>query len=127
LYTVGSSWFSGEDGKKGMLVPGQLADLTVLSSDYLTVPEAEIKGIESVMTMVGGKVVHGTGEFSNLAPPLPPVSPDWSPVARYGGYHSATSTASSMKSDCGCHRLTTASIPKQAPLWYGLGCDCFAF
>ncbi|HJV35179.1 amidohydrolase [Geomonas sp.] len=127
LYTVGSSWFSGEDGKKGMLVPGQLADLAALSSDYLTVPEADIKRIESVLTMVGGKVVHGREEFSNLAPPLPPVSPDWSPVASYGGYHSATATASSMKSDCGCHRRTTASIPKQAPLWYGLGCDCFAF
>ena len=34
LYTMGSSWFSTEDGKKGALVPGQLADLAILSADY---------------------------------------------------------------------------------------------
>ena len=33
LWTVGSSWFSNEDGKKGAIVPGQLADLAVLSAD----------------------------------------------------------------------------------------------
>ena len=44
-----------------MLAPGQLADLAVLSADYFTVPEEEIKGIESVLTMVGGKVVYGGG------------------------------------------------------------------
>ena len=45
--------------KKGAIVPGQLADLAVLSADYFSVPEEEIKGIESVLTMVGGKVVYG--------------------------------------------------------------------
>lgn len=127
LYTVGSSWFSGEEEKKGRLAPGQLADLAALSSDYLTVPEAAIKGIESVLTMVGGQVVHGSQEFSNLAPPLPPVSPDWSPVGRYGGYHgSATATSTVMKSGC-CSLASTGAVAKQAPLWHGLGCDCFAF
>jgi predicted amidohydrolase YtcJ len=43
LYTVGSSWFSGEDGKKGAIAPGQLADLAVLSEDYFSVPEERIK------------------------------------------------------------------------------------
>jgi len=38
LWTVGSSWFSTEDGKKGAIGPGQLADLAVLSSDYFSVP-----------------------------------------------------------------------------------------
>ena len=55
LYTIGSSWFSGEEGKKGILSPGQLADLAVLSADYFTIPEEEIKGIESVLTIVGGR------------------------------------------------------------------------
>ena len=86
LYTSGSSWFSGEEGEKGMIVPGMLADLTVLSADYFSVPEEDIKGIESVLTVVGGNVVYGAGEFKALAPSELPVSPGWSPVARFGGY-----------------------------------------
>src|SRR5213078_2480989 len=75
-YTVGSAWFSGEEDHKGALAPGLLADLAVLSADYFSVPEEEIKGIESVLTMVGGKVVYGAGEFASLAPPPLPVLPD---------------------------------------------------
>jgi predicted amidohydrolase YtcJ len=86
LWTVGSSWFSGDDSKKGAIVPGQLADLAVLSADYFSVPEEEIKHLESVLTVVGGKPVYAAEEFSKLAPPLPPVLPAWSPVATYGGY-----------------------------------------
>jgi len=86
LYTSGSSWFSGEEGKKGMVAPGMLADLTVLSADYFSVPEEDIKGIESVLTVVGGNVVYGYGEFKSLALAETPVSPEWSPVARFGGY-----------------------------------------
>ena len=40
LYTEGSSWFSGDAGKKGRIVAGQLADLAVLSADYFAVPVA---------------------------------------------------------------------------------------
>src|SRR5258705_9897684 len=86
LYTLGSSWFSTEDGKKGALAPGQLADLAVLSADCFSVPEEEIKQLESVLTIVGGKIVYATAEFSRLAPPELPVSPSWSPVRSYGGY-----------------------------------------
>ncbi|MCL4695085.1 MAG: amidohydrolase family protein, partial [Candidatus Hydrogenedentes bacterium] len=86
LYTHGSAWFSHEDGKKGTLEPGRFADLAVLSDDYFTVEDDAIRGLESVLTMVGGRIVHGTGEYVSLAPSLPPVSPDWSPVARFGGY-----------------------------------------
>src|SRR3954467_1214534 len=85
-YTVGSAWFSGDEAKKGGIAPGQLADLAVLSADYFAVPEEEIKGIESVLTVVGGKVVHAAAEFAPLAPPPIPVLPEWSPVAAYGGY-----------------------------------------
>src|SRR5438552_3526865 len=65
-YTLGSAWFSGEDDKKGAIVPGRLADLAVLSADYFSVPEDEIKGIESVLTMVGGEFVYGAGDFAGL-------------------------------------------------------------
>src|SRR5712692_8008444 len=86
LWTVGSSWFSSEDGKKGALAPGQLADCAVLSADYFSIPEEEIKGLESVLTLVGGKPVYAAAEFKDLSPPPLPVSPEWSPVAAYGGY-----------------------------------------
>ena len=85
LWTRGSAWFSSEQEKKGALAPGQLADLAVLSKDFFSVPEAEIQTIESALTIVGGEVVHAAQEFAALAPPLPPVSPAWSPVARFGG------------------------------------------
>ena len=86
LYTQGSAWLSGEEEKKGAVAPGMLADISVLSADYFSVPEEEIKGMESVLTVVGGKVVYGAGEFGALAPPEIPASPGWSPVARSGGY-----------------------------------------
>jgi predicted amidohydrolase YtcJ len=89
VWTRGSSWFSGEDAQKGQLSPGQFADLAVLDQDYLRVEEDAIRGLESVLTLVNGKVVYGSEEFASLAPPLPPVSPDWSPVKRYGGYYNS--------------------------------------
>lgn len=86
LWTVGSSWFSSDEGKKGALVPGQLADITVLSADYFSIPEEQIKALESVLTIVGGKTVYAVAEFKGMSPPPLPVSPEWSPVATYGGY-----------------------------------------
>lgn len=86
LWTKGSAWFSGEDEHKGTLSPGRLADLAVLSEDYFAVEEDSIRGIESVLTIVGGKIVFGSEEFKSHQPELPPVSPDWSPVNRFGGY-----------------------------------------
>jgi predicted amidohydrolase YtcJ len=135
LYTMGSSWFSTEDGTKGALASGQLADLAVLSSDYFSIPDEEIKQLESVLTIVGGKVVYATEEFSQLAPPALPVSPSWSPVKEYGGYakekHEVVGAS---------HPASCSDIGNPAPgqpkshlrvlddlgLW-GLGCDCFAF
>jgi len=87
LYTLGSAWFSGEEDKKGSIEAGKLADLSALSEDYFSVPEEQIKHIQSVLTAVGGKVVYGSGEFAALAPPDPPASPDWSPVKIYKGYY----------------------------------------
>jgi predicted amidohydrolase YtcJ len=132
LYTVGSSWFSTEDGKKGSLAPGQLADLAVLSSDYFSIPEEEIKNLESLLTMVGGKVVYAAGEFSRMAPAELPVSPDWSPVKQYGGY----ARAGSMAGATACEAMPSHQcehsgaqhrwVLGERGLW-SLGCDCFAF
>src|SRR5213595_3614526 len=73
LYTQGSSWFSSESGKKGAIAVGQLADFVALTEDYMSVEEEKIKGIESVLTIVGGRVVYGASEFQDLGPAALPV------------------------------------------------------
>ena len=59
MYTQGSAWFAFAEKERGSLEVGKLADLTVLSKDYFSVPVEEIGEIEAVMTVVGGKVVYG--------------------------------------------------------------------
>ncbi|WP_305824488.1 amidohydrolase [Massilia brevitalea] len=86
LMTTGSAWMSGEEQVKGKLQAGQYADFVVLPQDYFTVDAEKIKRLESLLTVVNGKVVYGAGSYAPLAPQLPPVSPAWSPVAAYGGY-----------------------------------------
>jgi cytosine/adenosine deaminase-related metal-dependent hydrolase len=66
LYTLGSAWFSFDDEKRGSLTPGKLADLAVLTKDYLTVPVEEVGSIASLLTMVGGRVVYATGPYAAL-------------------------------------------------------------
>lgn len=130
LYTQGSSWFSSEHGLKGQLVAGQMADLAVLSADYFSIPDEEIKRLESVLTMVGGRVVYAAGDFASLAPPIPPASPDWSPVARYGGYARATSTAATQSAATAMlhgRGASRRSAPWRAPHTWGFACGCFAF
>lgn len=129
LYTEGSSWFSGDDGKKGRIAQGQLADLAVLSADYFRIPEDEIRGIESVLTVMGGRIVHASGDFGSLAPPLPPASPDWSPVASYGGAYRQTTgpglaAARAAKSS---HRLHRHAHTLFGDIGQGWRCGCFAF
>ena len=126
LFTQGSSWFSGEEGQKGALAPGQLADLAVLSADYFTVPEEEIKGIESLLTVVGGKVVYGAGDYASAGPPPLPVSPDWSPVKTYGGYRRAAHARTAARSHRQHGHGRNEVYDPQGRLW-PLGCDCFAF
>jgi predicted amidohydrolase YtcJ len=65
-YTIGSAWFSFDENKRGSLEPGKLADLAVLTKDYMTVPADQIGGIESLLTMVGGKIVYSAGPFARL-------------------------------------------------------------
>jgi predicted amidohydrolase YtcJ len=64
LYSEGSAWFAFEETRRGSLAPGKLADLAVLSNDYLTVPVEEIGSIRSLLTMVGGRVVHADQSFT---------------------------------------------------------------
>jgi len=66
IYTLGSAWFSFDDEKRGSLAPGKLADLAVLTKDYLSVPVEEIGAIASLLTMVGGRVVYATGPYAAL-------------------------------------------------------------
>ncbi|MDC3956978.1 amidohydrolase [Polyangium jinanense] len=144
LWTERNTWFSSEEGKKGQIKVGQLADLAVLSADYLTVPEDEIQDIESVLTILGGKVVHGAEEHASLAPPLPPAMPDWSPVRTFGGYQRrvapsqgrghALSTACFAADPCAVHghdraRALLSHIPAsdESSFWGVLGCSCWAF
>jgi predicted amidohydrolase YtcJ len=63
FYTMGSAWFSRDDHARGSLEAGKLADLAVLSSDYMTVPVDQIGRIESLLTMVGGKVVYAASPY----------------------------------------------------------------
>ena len=87
LYTLGSAWFSGDQGDKGSIEVGRFADVTILSDDYFSVPEEEIKKIQSTLTIVGGKVVYAAGEFSRLAPPpLPEPSSTWFPTLHYKSF-----------------------------------------
>ena len=126
LWTVGSSWFSSDQGAKGAIVPGQLGDLAVLSADYFSIPEEEIKDLESVLTIVGGKVVYGAAEFENLGPPAPAILPEWSPVVAYGGYAKPArvpvvahtqSAREHVNEHCHPHRQDGGSF----------GCPCWAF
>jgi predicted amidohydrolase YtcJ len=136
LYTVGSSWFSREEGTKGAIVPGQLADLAVLSADYFSIPEEQIKSLEAVLTIVGGKPVYGAGPFAPLAPLPPPVLPAWSPVATYGGYH-RTAFHAVPPGSTRVHAAAHGMAPPRGgsrrrgaggvPAWWDRGCDCFVF
>lgn len=131
LYTMGSSWFSTEDGKKGALAPGQLADFAILSADYFSIPEDDIKSLEASLTVVGGKVVYAADEFASMAPPDLPASPDWSPVSEYGGYHNEKTPVEAREgATVQCARVDAHSkhlqVFGESGLW-SLGCDCFAF
>jgi hypothetical protein len=141
LWTEANTWFSTEQGKKGNLAIGQLADLAVLSDDYFGVAFESIADITSVLTLVGGKPVHGDAEFKDLAPPLPPAMPDWSPVRSFGGYHQRAKHAHAFAAvdaaaagGCGIHghahaHAWTAELPvsDEKGFWGALGCSCWAF
>jgi predicted amidohydrolase YtcJ len=146
LYTQGSSWFSSEQGKKGSLAVGQLADFSILTDDYMSVNEEKIKGIESVLTVVGGNVVYASNDFASHAPPALPVLPEWSPVKVFGGYGAPLDVKKAARAGVpmahqhthackthGCahawHQILAGAeaTRNQFAGFFGLGCDCFAF
>ncbi len=143
MWTENTSWFSNEEGRKGNIAVGQLADLAVLDRDYFSVAGDEIRHLQSVLTIVGGKPVYGAGDFRDLAPPLPPAMPDWSPVTTFGGYHKPTAEdaalARTAASSCGCATACNvhghghadawaAAVPASDArrFWGALGCACWA-
>ncbi|SDE83631.1 hypothetical protein SAMN05216381_0037 [Pseudomonas seleniipraecipitans] len=138
LFTQGSAWFSSEQGKKGQVKVGQLADVAVLSADYFSVSEEAIKHLESVLTVVGGKVVYGAGEFDKLGTPPLPVLPEWSPVALVPGHWKPSAplqaTVHQCIGSCAVHahsheraRQSKVPVSDYAGFWGAFGCSCFAF
>ena len=139
LWTERNTWFSNEVGKKGQIKAGQLADLALLSDDYFSVPEDDIALLRSVLTVLGGRIVYGEGEFGPLAPTAPKAMPDWSPVATFGGHYRRDDMAAKLASACGCasgcavhgHDHATA-LGAQVPaadvqsFWGAVGCGCWA-
>ena len=117
LYTRGSAWFSNEENKKGSFLPGQFADFAVINQNYFTVADDDIKDLYSVLTVVDGKIVHGSDEFKAFNPPLPPISPDWSPVKFHGTYANNKVILTQHFSSC------SHQFANQNPL----DCHCFAF
>lgn len=141
LWTEANTWFSNEQGKKGQIKAGQLADLAVLSDDYFAIPEDGIAHLSSVLTVLGGRVVHGVGDYGGLAPELPKPMPEWSPVRTFGGYQDRTgrATATLMAAACGCAAACNvhghdhaAALGREAPaadvqsFWGAFGCGCWA-
>jgi predicted amidohydrolase YtcJ len=147
LYTQGSSWFSSEAGKKGMIAEGQLADVAALTEDYFAVAEEGIKSIESVLTIVGGKIVHAADEFSPYAPPPLVVLPEWSPARVFGGYGAPLDVGRAARAGvpipvedrrtaghhAGCshfaHSLLAGAnnLRQRYEAFWGSGCECSAF
>jgi predicted amidohydrolase YtcJ len=69
MYTRNPAFMANDDDRRGTLEPGKFADLAVLSADYMTAPVKEIGKIRSLLTMVGGKIVHAAAPLGNLMPP----------------------------------------------------------
>jgi hypothetical protein len=57
-YTVNNAWVAGEEGAKGSLEPGKLADLVVIDRDIFSIPPEQLKDADVLLTIVGGRVVH---------------------------------------------------------------------
>jgi predicted amidohydrolase YtcJ len=148
MWTENVTWFSNEEGKKGRIQVGQLADLIVPDRDYLSCPEDEIAETASDLTVVGGKVVYAAGDFARHdAGAPPPAMPDWSPVRVFGGYaawvDSKRATEPALRRElamsCGCAQACNVHGHDHANAWSSrlpiadlksfwgvLGCSCWA-
>lgn len=150
MWTEYVTWFSNEVGRKGCIQPGQFADLIVPDKDFFACSEDEISFLTSELTMVGGKIVWGSGPFESLDNnQVPPAMPDWSPVRTFKGYaawgdsegtgrNSLTAKKVAMLScgcshGCGLHghdhaRAWSSNLPvSNLQGFFGaLGCSCWA-
>ena len=151
MWTENVTWFSNEQGKKGRIEAGQLADLVVPDRDFFACPESDIADTTALLTVVGGKVVYGVGDFARFddaAPP--PAMPDWSPVRTFGGYGAwgaqggadgapLQAVLRNAAANCGCasncnlhgHAHATAwssklPVSDLKGFWGALGCACWA-
>ncbi|OAE61562.1 amidohydrolase [Achromobacter xylosoxidans] len=149
MWTENVAWFSNDEGKRGRIQVGQFADLIVPSQDFFAVADEEISFLTSDLTVVGGRVVYGAGDFASLddnAPP--PAMPDWSPTRLFGGYaawgdpdgagrnsldYKRFAAACGCASACGLHGHSHAnawasSVPAsdQKSFFGALGCSCWA-
>ncbi|MGO4811005.1 amidohydrolase [Cupriavidus sp. 2MCAB6] len=148
MWTEKVAWFSNEEGAKGQVMAGQLADLIVPDRDFFTCSEDEIVNTTSDLTIVGGRVVYGAGDFQHLdrnAPP--PAMPDWSPVRKFGGFGAWKDSDGKREralqqvaaASCACaktcavhghdHARAWASNAPTSDLrsfWGALGCACWA-
>ena len=93
-----------------------------------------------MLTLLGGKPVYGDGDFKDLAPPLPPAMPDWSPVRTFGGYQKRSADVAAPQVRLRGrlrmqHRLRRAwpcpclgmNVPtNDTSFWGALGCSCWA-
>ncbi|MBB3974247.1 hypothetical protein GGR24_002928 [Hansschlegelia beijingensis] len=146
MWTENVTWFSNEEGKKGRIAPGMLADFIVPDRDYFACAPEEISAITSDLTAVGGKVVFAKADFAKLdETEVPPAMPDWSPVRAYGGYGAwkaearkdsalrLQSVACGCATACGVHghahaRAASGRLPVAdlKAFWGALGCACWA-
>jgi predicted amidohydrolase YtcJ len=145
LWTENVTWFSNEEGNKGRIEAGQLADLIVPDRDYFSCAESEIADTNSDLTMVGGRIVFAAGMFAKLDEvELPPAMPAWSPVRSFGGYgawsdRSTEKNQQQLAMSCGCANACDIHGHNHAVAWSGklpiadlkafwgvLGCACWA-
>ena len=148
MWTENVTWFSNEEGKKGRIAAGQLADLIVPDRDYFACSEDEIADTVSDLTIVGGRVVYGAGDFARFdESPPPSAMPDWSPVRTFGGYGAwgdkqaagrpalrrAAVAACGCAHECAIHGHDHATawssrlpIADLKGFWGALGCACWA-
>jgi predicted amidohydrolase YtcJ len=147
MWTENVTWFSNEEGKKGRIEAGQFADMIVPDRDFFSCAESEIAGTTSDLTVVGGRIIYGSGDFKALdgmAPP--PAMPDWSPVRSFGGYGNwvglngkAQAVRAHATQMCGCANACGVHGHDHARAWSGrlpvsdfrsfwgaLGCACWA-
>ncbi|HEX6232370.1 MAG TPA: amidohydrolase family protein [Jiangellaceae bacterium] len=64
LYTRGNAWYLNREHDLGSIEPGKIADLLVLDRDYFTVSDEDMRRTRPVLTIVGGRIVHDTGEVA---------------------------------------------------------------